>query len=53
MSVREVRIATPIFEHDERIVWGLTARILEQFRDAWNDPHSPLRKNIEASLLSP
>lgn len=43
-------ITSLVFEHGERLVWGLTGRILHTFVDAWHDERNPLRSRIEAAL---
>ncbi|MBV8152285.1 MAG: CoA pyrophosphatase [Candidatus Eremiobacteraeota bacterium] len=44
------RIPTEFLDYRERHVWGLTARILRNFVDAWNAPESCLRREIERRL---
>lgn len=46
----ERRIETLVFEHEERLVWGLTGRILQSFVEAWLDPDDALRARVEAAL---
>jgi 8-oxo-dGTP pyrophosphatase MutT (NUDIX family) len=50
LSVGGRTIDTLVFEHEERVVWGLTGRILRAFVDAWNDDRDGLRTRIEAAL---
>lgn len=38
------------FAHEERDIWGLTARILASFAELWNEPESKLRAAIESLL---
>ncbi len=51
-TIGELAIETWIFNHDDRHVWGLTARMLHDFVVAWNLPESPLRAAIEAALIA-
>jgi 8-oxo-dGTP pyrophosphatase MutT (NUDIX family) len=43
-------VETLVFEHEERVVWGLTGRILQSFVAAWNEDRDGLRGRIEAAL---
>jgi 8-oxo-dGTP pyrophosphatase MutT (NUDIX family) len=46
-------VETLVFEHEDRIVWGLTGRILRVFVDAWHDVGNGLRSRVETALMSP
>lgn len=48
----ERRIETLVFEHEERLVWGLTGRILQSFVDAWHADRDALRSAIEARFTN-
>ena len=37
-------------DYGDHHVWGLTARILKTFADAWNEPDSALRHDVDAAL---
>jgi 8-oxo-dGTP pyrophosphatase MutT (NUDIX family) len=43
-------VLSPVLDHGERRVWGLTGFILRSFVDAWNDPQGAMRAAIEARL---
>ena len=49
--IGERRIETEILDYRDRHVWGLTARILRNFVEAWSTPDSQLRAEIERALL--
>jgi 8-oxo-dGTP pyrophosphatase MutT (NUDIX family) len=50
VHVEDAIVETLVFTHEERVVWGLTGRILRMFVDAWHDPKNVLRARIEAAL---
>ncbi|HTX57586.1 MAG TPA: CoA pyrophosphatase [Candidatus Acidoferrales bacterium] len=43
-------IESPVLDHGERRIWGLTGHILRAFVGAWNEPSNGLRAAIEARL---
>jgi hypothetical protein len=43
------RTAYALNYHGHRI-WGLTARILREFAEAWNAPNSELRRKVAAAF---
>ena len=47
MTVGELSIETYLLDYESRRVWGLTARVLRSFVDAWTDPAQPLRRALE------
>jgi 8-oxo-dGTP pyrophosphatase MutT (NUDIX family) len=51
-SIAHGRTAYALNYHGHRI-WGLTARILRAFADAWNVADSELRRNVEAAFELP
>lgn len=53
IPVDGLHVPSYILEHGERLVWGLTGRILREFLDAWNSPHQDLRHNLTAALEAP
>ena len=50
VSVGALQIESPVLDHAEKRIWGLTGHILRAFVAAWNDPGSDLRNRIEARL---
>jgi 8-oxo-dGTP pyrophosphatase MutT (NUDIX family) len=44
-------VLTPVLDHGERRIWGLTGHILRAFVAAWTDPENDLRAKIEAHLV--
>ena len=48
-----LRVPSYILEHEERLVWGLTGRILRAFLDAWHDTTSDLQETLTAALQAP
>ena len=38
-------------DYGDRHIWGLTGRILKTFVDAWSEPDSALRSEIEAAFI--
>ena len=43
-------VETYLLDYEDRRVWGLTARILRSFVEAWEDPASGMRVAIETTL---
>jgi 8-oxo-dGTP pyrophosphatase MutT (NUDIX family) len=43
-------IESPVLDHANKRIWGLTGHILRAFVAAWNDSHNDLRNDIEARL---
>jgi 8-oxo-dGTP pyrophosphatase MutT (NUDIX family) len=52
VSVGAFKIESPVLDHAEKRIWGLTGHILRAFVRAWNDPGSDLRAQIEARLTT-
>jgi 8-oxo-dGTP pyrophosphatase MutT (NUDIX family) len=50
VAVGGIDILTPVLDHGEKRIWGLTGHILRAFVAAWNDPENDLRAKIEARL---
>ena len=50
VSVGVFKIESPVLDHAEKRIWGLTGHILRAFVAAWNDTHDDLRGRIEARL---
>ena len=50
VSFGAFKIESPVLDHAEKRIWGLTGHILRAFVAAWNDPHGDLRNRIEARL---
>jgi 8-oxo-dGTP pyrophosphatase MutT (NUDIX family) len=50
VEVGAFRIESPVLDHANKRIWGLTGYILRAFVAAWNDSHNDLRKHIEARL---
>ncbi len=50
VEVGAFRIETPVLDHGNKRIWGLTGHILRAFVAAWNDPQSGLRSSVEARL---
>ena len=42
-----------IFEYGGSRIWGMTARVLNEFVTHWNQPNSELRTRIERALTQP
>ena len=51
-TIAHGRTAYVLNYHGHRI-WGLTARILKSFADAWNAPNSDLPREVEAAFKVP
>jgi 8-oxo-dGTP pyrophosphatase MutT (NUDIX family) len=45
-------VPSPILDHGEKRIWGLTGHILRTFVATWNDPANDLRARIEERLSS-
>jgi len=52
VSVGVFKIESPVLDHAEKRIWGLTGHILRAFVAAWNDPENGLRARVEARLSS-
>ena len=52
VSVGAFKIESPVLDHAEKRIWGLTGHILRAFVAAWNDPENGLRERVEARLSS-
>jgi 8-oxo-dGTP pyrophosphatase MutT (NUDIX family) len=52
VSVGAFKIESPVLDHAEKRIWGLTGHILRAFVAAWNDPENALRARVEARLSS-
>lgn len=52
VSVGAFKIESPVLDHAEKRIWGLTGHILRAFVAAWNDPENGLRARVEARLSS-
>jgi 8-oxo-dGTP pyrophosphatase MutT (NUDIX family) len=52
VSVGAFKIESPVLDHAEKRIWGLTGHILRAFVAAWNDPENTLRARVEARLSS-
>jgi 8-oxo-dGTP pyrophosphatase MutT (NUDIX family) len=50
VAVGGIDVLTPLLDHGEKRIWGLTGHILRAFVAAWNDPEHDLRAKIEARL---
>jgi 8-oxo-dGTP pyrophosphatase MutT (NUDIX family) len=50
VHVGTVRIKSPVLDHGERRIWGLTGNILRSFVATWNEPGSALRARVEGRL---
>lgn len=50
VEVGAFRIETPVLDHANKRIWGLTGHILRAFVAAWNDRQGGLRARIEARL---
>lgn len=50
VAVGGIDILTPVLDHGEKRIWGLTGHILRTFVAAWNDPENDLRAKIERRL---
>ena len=45
-----LEILSPVLDHGDRRIWGLTGHILREFVAAWNTPDGDLRRRVEARL---
>lgn len=52
VSIGVFKIESPVLDHAEKRIWGLTGHILRAFVAAWNDPENALRARVEARLSS-
>ncbi|MGA7571045.1 MAG: CoA pyrophosphatase [Candidatus Aquilonibacter sp.] len=52
VSIGVFKIESPVLDHAEKRIWGLTGHILRAFVAAWNDPENGLRGRVEARLSS-
>ena len=52
VAYRGMQIDTLVLDFEGRRVWGLTARILRSFLDAWEDDGTGLRASVEAALAA-
>jgi 8-oxo-dGTP pyrophosphatase MutT (NUDIX family) len=52
VSIGAFKIESPVLDHAEKRIWGLTGHILRAFVAAWNDPENGLRGRVEARLSS-
>jgi len=52
VSVGAFEIESPVLDHAEKRIWGLTGHILRAFVSAWNDRENGLRARVEARLSS-
>jgi 8-oxo-dGTP pyrophosphatase MutT (NUDIX family) len=52
ISVGAFKIESPVLDHAEKRIWGLTGHILRAFVAAWNEPENGLRGRVEARLSS-
>jgi len=52
VSFGAFKIESPVLDHAEKRIWGLTGHILRAFVAAWNDPENGLRARVEARLSS-
>jgi 8-oxo-dGTP pyrophosphatase MutT (NUDIX family) len=50
VEVGAFTIESPVLDHANKRIWGLTGHILRAFVAAWNDPQSGLRSGVEARL---
>jgi len=52
VAVENLDIPSPILDHGEKRIWGLTGHILRAFVAAWNDPDNDLRARVSERLRS-
>ncbi|MGB6987519.1 MAG: CoA pyrophosphatase [Candidatus Aquilonibacter sp.] len=52
VEVGAFTIETPVLDHANKRIWGLTGHILRAFVAAWNDPEHELRARVETRLSS-
>jgi len=52
VSFGAFKIESPVLDHAEKRIWGLTGHILRAFVAAWNDPENGLLARVEARLSS-
>ena len=52
VEVGAFTIETPVLDHANKRIWGLTGHILRAFVAAWNDPEHELRLRVETRLSS-
>jgi 8-oxo-dGTP pyrophosphatase MutT (NUDIX family) len=52
VAVGAVDVRSPVLDHGEKRIWGLTGYILRSFVAAWNDPQDDLRAVVSARLRS-
>jgi 8-oxo-dGTP pyrophosphatase MutT (NUDIX family) len=45
-----IDILSPVLDHGEKRIWGLTGHILRAFVASWNDESSDLRRAVETRL---
>ena len=50
VSYGAVEIVSPVLDHGQKRIWGITGHILRTFVAAWNDPAGDLRAAVEARL---
>jgi ADP-ribose pyrophosphatase YjhB (NUDIX family) len=50
VAVGPIDVLSPILDHGEKRIWGLTGHILRSFVAAWNDPADDLRSVVYARL---
>ncbi len=50
VAVGSIEIRSPILDHAEKRIWGLTGHILRAFVAAWNDPADDLRSRVSERL---
>ncbi|HTZ54192.1 MAG TPA: CoA pyrophosphatase [Candidatus Acidoferrum sp.] len=51
VEVGAFTIDSPVLDHANKRIWGLTGHILRAFVAAWNDPQYDLRARIETRLF--
>jgi 8-oxo-dGTP pyrophosphatase MutT (NUDIX family) len=51
VEVGAFTIESPVLDHANKRIWGLTGHILRAFVAAWNDPHGDLRVRVETRLF--
>ena len=50
VSIAGFQVDTPILDYEDRRIWGVTARILRDFVDSWNDAATGLRDRVQSAL---
>jgi 8-oxo-dGTP pyrophosphatase MutT (NUDIX family) len=50
VSYGSIDVASPVLDHAQKRIWGLTGHILRTFVAAWNAPESALRTSVESRL---